>query len=75
MRIILAFEFQEAFPLAPTLALIIEKLEHATKDMSEGQASVLLSSFLYGICQKQTYMCMVCRILCLASPVISFIYC
>jgi len=40
MRIILAFEFQEAFPLAPTLALIIEKLEHDTKDESEGQASV-----------------------------------
>ncbi|XP_066364905.1 protein FRIGIDA-like [Miscanthus floridulus] len=39
MRIILAFEFQEAFPLAPTLALIIEKLEHDTKDESEGQAS------------------------------------
>lgn len=38
MRIILAFEFQEAFPLAPTLALIIEKLEHDTKDESEGQA-------------------------------------
>ncbi|EER93089.1 uncharacterized protein LOC8061405 [Sorghum bicolor] len=39
MRIILAFEFQEAFPLAPTLALIIEKLEHDTKDENEGQAS------------------------------------
>ena len=50
MRIILAFEFQEAFPLAPTLALIIEKLEHDTKDENEGQASVCLSSFLYHIC-------------------------
>jgi hypothetical protein len=47
MRIILAFEFQEAFPLAPTLALIIEKLEHDTKDESEGQALVCLSSFFY----------------------------
>lgn len=46
MRIILVFEFQEAFPLAPTLALIIEKLEHDTKDENEGQASVCFSSFL-----------------------------
>lgn len=57
MRIILVFEFQEAFPLAPTLALIIEKLEHDTKDENEGQASVCFSSFLpcSTFVKKQTY--------------------
>ncbi|XP_062213965.1 protein FRIGIDA [Phragmites australis] len=38
IRIILAFEFQNAFPLAPTLTHIMEKVEHGRKEESEGQA-------------------------------------
>ncbi|TVU32237.1 hypothetical protein EJB05_23960, partial [Eragrostis curvula] len=39
IRIILAFEFQNAFPLAPTLTHIMEKVEHCRKKESEDLAS------------------------------------
>ncbi|KAJ1292685.1 hypothetical protein BS78_01G009100 [Paspalum vaginatum] len=39
MRIILAFELQDAFPLAATLTLVVEKIEHDRKDESEDRAS------------------------------------
>ncbi|WVZ61296.1 hypothetical protein U9M48_011197 [Paspalum notatum var. saurae] len=39
IRIILAFELQHAFPLAATLNLVMEKIEHDRKDESEDQAS------------------------------------
>ena len=41
---ILAFEFQNAFPLGSILTHIMEKLEHDKKDENEGKASVCLSS-------------------------------
>ncbi|RCV39911.1 hypothetical protein SETIT_9G008800v2 [Setaria italica] len=38
IRIILAFELQNAFPVESTLTHIMEKLDHDRKDESEGQA-------------------------------------
>lgn len=40
IRIILAFELQNAFPVESTLTHIMEKLDHDRKDESEGQALV-----------------------------------
>uniref|UniRef100_A0A0A9FSZ4 FRIGIDA-like protein n=1 Tax=Arundo donax TaxID=35708 RepID=A0A0A9FSZ4_ARUDO len=39
IRIILAFELHNAFPLASTLTIIMEKVEYGRKEGGEGQAS------------------------------------